>query len=57
MCSEQLLFHCPACGVEYYGDLESEKGKLLKSLSDNEALSCPDCGDHRVLWKAKAPNT
>jgi DNA-directed RNA polymerase subunit RPC12/RpoP len=47
---EKPLFSCSECELEFTGSLESEQGKLLENLYQNDALTCPECGGSEVRW-------
>ena len=47
---EKPLFSCSECELEFTGSPESEQGKLLENLYQNDALTCPECGGIQVRW-------
>jgi Zn finger protein HypA/HybF involved in hydrogenase expression len=47
---ESPLFCCNSCKLELTGNPDSDQGKILKNLHDNDALTCPECGGAEVSW-------
>ena len=50
MMDESPLFCCNSCELEFTGNPDSDQGKILKNLHENDALTCPECGGTEVSW-------